>query len=410
MRRDAGESPWERLRRSRAARFAFALRRLLGRRPRAASVWSEQAGTWSLGEGRHWTELPQVQEFINRRVSGDPAVNPYEHFLRSRLERRLPVGKALTIGCGSGELERGLARLGFAAEHHGVDLAPGAIEKAIDAARREGLEHLQYRVDDANAIRLEAGAYDVVFGVHSIHHVARLESLFEQVAGALRPGGLLFLNEFVGPSRFQWTERQLEVVNGLLRVMPEDLRVSRVDGSVKRRARRPTVAEVIATDPSEAVRSAEILEVASEYFEILDVRPYGGTVLQLLLDDIAGNFARPGSGGREILDALADLEWALIQAGDLQSDFAVVVAGPKGYRPAPAGARRGRPVAPRRREGRFATPASSVEEVSAGGSAAGAAAARSATRAKKSRTASPGSAAASSPGPSSYQCAGRKRL
>lgn len=330
MRNEAGESSWERLRRSRAARFAFALRRLLLRRETAAGVWSEQAGTWSLAGGRHWTELLQVQELVNQRVSGDPSVNPYEYFLRSRLGGHLPVRRALTIGCGSGELERGLARLGFATEHLGIDVAQGAIEKAIDAARREGFGQLRYRAEDANDIRLQVGSFDVVFGVHSIHHVSRLESLFEQVAGALRPDGIFFLNEFVGPSRFQWTERQLEVVNGLLRVLPEGYRVSRVDGALKKRVRRPTVAEVVATDPSEAVRSAEILEVASSFFEILEVRPYGGTVLQILLDDIAGNFEAAGEQGRELVAAMADLEWALIEGGDLASDFAVVVARPKG--------------------------------------------------------------------------------
>lgn len=211
-----------------------------------------------------------------------------------------------------------------------MDVAPRAIEKAAASAKEAGLDHLRYRVVDGNALQIEPRSCDVVFGVHSIHHIARLEDVFRQVAGALRPGGLFFMNEFVGPTRFQWTERQLEVVNGLLRALPESFRLSSVDGRRKDVVRRPTVEEMIAVDPSEAVRSAEILPVASEHFEILEVRPYGGTVLQTLLDDIAGNFARPGTGGREILDAIADLEWALIQAGVLQSDFAVVVARPKG--------------------------------------------------------------------------------
>ncbi|MFN7987074.1 MAG: class I SAM-dependent methyltransferase [Thermoanaerobaculia bacterium] len=329
MRAGAAERLRERLRGSRAARFSFALRRLLLRRPTAAGVWGERAGTGAGGSPRHWTELAQVQAVINRRVSGDPDVNPYLHFLRTRLAGRLPVPRALTVGCGGGELERGLARLGFATEHVGVDVAPGAVAVAVEEARKEGLSSLRYAVADADALRLEAASYDVVFGVHSVHHVARLEHLFEQVARALRPDGLLYLNEFVGPSRFQWTDRQLEVVDGLLKVLPEPFRVSVVDGRVKRRARRPTVTEVIATDPSEAVRSAEILGVAAAYFEILEVRPYGGTVLQLLLEEIAGNFSRPDGEGRALLSAIADLEWSLVSAGDLPSDFATVVARPK---------------------------------------------------------------------------------
>ena len=275
---------------------------------------------------RHWTELRDVQDVVNRRVSGDPAVDPFMHFLRTWLAGRLPVARALTLGCGGGELERGLRQHGFAREHEGVDVAPLAIERAVAAAKEEGLGHLRYRVEDVNVLHLEPASYDVVFGVHSIHHVEALEHVFRQVAAALKPGGFFFMSEFVGPNRFQWTPLQLEVVNGLLRALPEEYRIRTGDGAVKMKVRRPTVSEMIATDPSEAVRSAEILDVAASFFEILEVRPYGGTVLQLLLEDIAGRFAQPGTGGRELLAAICDFEWALIGAGRLSSDFAVVVA------------------------------------------------------------------------------------
>lgn len=293
---------------------------------KVARFWSRQAGQWGIGGARHWTELPQVHEIINRRVSGDPAVDPYLHLLRSRLADRLPVDRALTIGCGGGDLERGLCQYGFAREHDAVDVAPGAIEKAIAAAARDGLAHLRYRVADGNALELEPGSLDVVFGVHSIHHISRLEAVFRQVARALRPGGIFFMNEFVGPTRFQWSDRQLEVVNALLRVLPEPLRVSATDGRLKTWVKRPTIEEMIAADPSEAIRSAEIIEIAADFFEVQEVRPYGGTVLQILLDDIAGNFARPDTGGPEILEAIAAIEWALIGTGELNTDFAVIVA------------------------------------------------------------------------------------
>lgn len=318
------------LRRLVSAALPAGVRAALRRNRTVAEIWGERAGRSRIGGMRHWTELRDVQDVINRRVSGDPAVDPFIYFLRTRLAGRLPVTRALTLGCGGGELERGLCQHGFALEHEGVDVAPLAVEKAVAAAREEGLEHLRYRVEDVNVLHLEPASYDVVFGVHSIHHVEGLEHVFRQVAAALKPGGFLFMSEFLGPSRFQWTDRQLEVVNGLLRALPEEYRIRTVDGGVKKKVRRPTVAEMLATDPSEAVRSAEILAVAAGFFEILEVRPYGGTVLQLLLEEIAGRFARPGTGGRELLAALCDLEWALIAAGHLTSDFAVVVARSKG--------------------------------------------------------------------------------
>lgn len=331
--RECPTSLGDRFRDSRLGRSVLGLRRRLRGTRTAAEFWSEQAGTWDLGGGRHWTELQQVQEIINERVSGEPNVNPYLYLLRTRLAGCLPVRSALTVGCGSGELERGFAPLGLATEHVGLDVAPGAIARAEAAAREAGLTQVRYHVADANTVRLEPGSFDVVFGVYSVHHVENLEHLFEQVALALRPEGFLFLNEFVGPTRFQWTDRQLEVVNGLLSSLPEEMRVSLVDGRPKRSVRRPTIAEMIATDPSEAVKSGELLEVASKFFEILEIRPYGGTVLHLLLDDIAGRFQRPEPWARQLLASIAEVEWALIASGDLPSDFAVVVAKPRSRLP-----------------------------------------------------------------------------
>lgn len=307
----------------------LSLRLALMRRRDAADVWGNAPDPVVPGHERDWTQLAQVRGHLNRRVSGDPAVDAYMYFLRTRLPDRLPVGDALTIGCGEGALERGLARHSFALRHDAVDVAPKAVERAAAAAQEAGLGHLRYRVADADHLRLEPGSYDVVLGVQAIHHIERLEHLFEQVAAALRPDGFLFLDEFVGPSRFQWTRRQLEAVDGILATLPERLRRSVADGRVRRRALRPTVREVRATDPSEAIRSEEILSVASRYFDLLEVRPYGGTILHLLLHEIAGNFSPSVPGGPEILDAIAELEWSLVTSGDLPSDFAIVVARPR---------------------------------------------------------------------------------
>ena len=102
------------LRRLAAAVGLGKLRRRVAGSGSVADVWGEQAGTWSVGGVRHWTELAEVQGVINRRVSGDATVDPYQYFLGKYLAGRLPVRNALTVGCGAGDLERGLCQYGFA--------------------------------------------------------------------------------------------------------------------------------------------------------------------------------------------------------------------------------------------------------------------------------------------------------
>jgi hypothetical protein len=86
---------------------------------------------------------------------------------------------------------------------------------------------------------------------------------------------------------------------------------------------------MIAIDPSEAIRSAELVPLVDSHFEIIERIDFGGTILQLLLQDIAGNFAPENARDVAVLDLLWMLEDRLISAGQLPSDFTLLVARAK---------------------------------------------------------------------------------
>jgi SAM-dependent methyltransferase len=294
---------------------------------RVKAVWGEQAGTWYVGRGVHWVEHKKVQERINNKVTGGSAVDRFHYFVVKYFHGRTPVDRALTLGCGAGEFERGLAQYGFCRRHEAIDVADGAIARAVDLARAAGFTHIRYRIDDLNTIELEPEHYDVIFGISAVHHVAMLERLYEQVARALKPGGYFFLDEYVGPSQFQWTDTQLAVVNEQLRIMPPYLKRSVVNGAESRGlAVRPEVAWMNESDPSEAIRSAEIVPLLPGYFEVLEQKGWGGSLLHLLLEDIAGNFDERNEGSLAYLEELFELEDRLIADGVLQDDFATIIA------------------------------------------------------------------------------------
>jgi hypothetical protein len=82
-----------------------------------------------------------------------------------------------------------------------------------------------------------------------------------------------------------------------------------------------------AIDPSEAVRSGEILNALSLFFNIAEKKDYGGTILHLLLEGIAFNFnGAPAGSGMRLLQTLFDVEGQLLQLGDITSDFSVIIA------------------------------------------------------------------------------------
>jgi SAM-dependent methyltransferase len=293
---------------------------------RVASVWAEQASSWYVGRGVHWVEHQLVQERINLKVVGDPGMDRYQYFVKKYFSEKVPVERVLTLGCGAGEFERGLASYNFCRHHDAIDISDGAIEQAIAAARSAGLTHISYRVDDLNRTVIEPNSYDVIFGISSVHHVSALERLFEQIVVGLKPDGLFFLDEFIGPSQFQWTDAQIEISNRELGKMPVGLTRSVTrPGTTKVPVVRPTIEFMTEYDPSEAIRSAEIVPLLPKYCDIIEMKGQGGSLLHLLLQDIAGNFNEQNEGSIAYLRQLFDLEDRLISKGVLQHDFATII-------------------------------------------------------------------------------------
>ncbi len=291
--------------------------------------WGQQAGTWKLGRGIFWLEHEEVQKRINKKVSGVPNKSPNQYLIEFMSKRgyKFPLERCLTLGCGSGALERDLSQFNFCLSHDAFDISDKAIGKAIAAAKDNNLVHIDYQVQDINEIHLLSNTYDVIFGVGSVHHFMKLEHIFHNVNKALKPDGIFFLNEYVGPSRFQWTDRQLEVINSILKILPKKYKRVITDTSVyKELYNRPTVKEVTAVDPSEAFRSAEIVPLLNKYFDVLKIKEIGGSILHSLLTNIAGNFKINREIDMMFLEAIFNLEDILMKYGDLSSDFVVIIA------------------------------------------------------------------------------------
>lgn len=294
------------------------------RRERVEGAWSvdvEQAPGW------YWMAHPAVRDRLNTLASGSPDTDSYGHLAALLRQRgvRVPIERAVSLGCGFGGLERDLASRGIIDEIDAYDIAPGAIVEARRLAQAGGLTGLRYHVADLETEAFTPGLVDVVFAHQSVHHVERLDELFATVAAMLKPGGIFHLHEFVGPIRFQWTDAQIAAVNRLLDSLPPRLRAL-PSGKPRPLQGRATVAAMIAADPSEAIRSSEILPVLRGYFDILEARPLGGALLHLALADIAQNFDPASAEDRALLESWFATEDAAMRDGTVGSDFMVITA------------------------------------------------------------------------------------
>jgi SAM-dependent methyltransferase len=291
-------------------------------------AWSISPEQRAEEAGWYWMAHPSVQKRINTQISGYPDCDAYGQLARVPAGRGwlLPISRAVSLGCGFGALERSLISRGMVREIRGYDLSEAAITEARRLAREQQLRNVTYHVADLEQLTLPTRSVDAVFAHQSIHHVEGLERLFSQIRRALKPGGIFHLHEFVGPSRFQWTDAQLSLVNEYLCSLPLRLRRLPSGGGSKPAVQRPTVDAMIAADPTEAVRSSEILAVLRGYFTIIEQHQIGGALLHLALGDIAQNFDADEPDDSLHLERLFALEDRMMAEGAIRSDFVVVTA------------------------------------------------------------------------------------
>ena len=200
-------------------------------------------------------------------------------------------GKWLSLGCGAGHAEIALARYGSVDEVLGMDPSAGAIKVATELALSSGVANkVTFAVSATDLPEFEPNSVDVVHMNMSLHHVHDLEWLFAQIFTALKPGGYFVANEFMGPRRFQWSDERLKVVTDFLAAMPDRLRRDYRDNTIKTQQETHPAEWWIAYDPTESVRSDDIIPLLKTIAPNLEIRPYGGNIANLVLENIIHNF------------------------------------------------------------------------------------------------------------------------
>lgn len=273
----------------------------------------------------HWWDIPAVRKRWNDLISGDANVDYPEYIARTYLACRESL-YGLSLGCGTGERVLRWVGLGKFKRMDAYDLSEVRIEYAINEAKEKGFGDLiNYRVADVYGIDVRESFYDVIIAEGALHHFSPLNEILLKIKHFLKPDGYLIVNEFVGPTRFQCTDRQLEVINGLLSILPVKYRITWSNHSIKSNVFRPSRLSMILSDPSEAVESSNILPLLDQLFEVIEVKEYGRTLLQLLFYDIAHHFLSEDEETQRFLRLCFEVEDVLLESNDIQSDFAMVV-------------------------------------------------------------------------------------
>jgi O-antigen biosynthesis protein len=258
----------------------LALRPMRSYEAQVATHWENVDMT----EVRSFWQSPVVMAALNERITGRPGLDRLEYFAA----RYGPFHRAVSLGSGHGHVERRLAQLGIVRQVVGVDLSEARLGQAREKLPAELADRVTYHCANLETWEPE-GTFDLLVCKSVLHHIAGLERWMELVGA--QPACTVYVDDFVGPARFQWTDRQLEAINRLLQVLPDEYKRNlTAEGTVRRRVGRPDVQRFIANDPSEAIRSDEIVDVLDRYLRRVEVKPYGGAIYHQLFSRTMGNF------------------------------------------------------------------------------------------------------------------------
>jgi len=199
------------------------------------------AETWIYRDCLNVHDLPEIfhywsNKYVRPQLEAFGFSTPGELFrncLEEHCERRTgSAPRFLSIGSGNCDLEIEMASILCAKRHTDfvidcLDLNPAMLERGCSSAASNGVGgRIQFIQGDVNEWE-PAHEYDAVIANQSLHHVLKLERLFEGIRKALKPGGRFVISDMIGRNGHQLWPEALSIAHEFWRKLPPSYRFNR---------------------------------------------------------------------------------------------------------------------------------------------------------------------------------------
>jgi len=290
---------------------------------------------------KHWNNVSNSKVSYNFRWWGSPTIwNHYNRLtsgneggliqlLKQNLNGRI-LEKGISVGCGIGVTEMNLILKGVVKHFDLYELSDVRIAKGLERAKELNiLDKITFHNEDVfNSIENES--VDLVYWYDALHHMFDVDYTVKWCKKILKNEGFFCMNEYTGPSRFQFSDKSLEIASAIRSALPKKYLIDPRDGSYFNPiCYKPNAIALAKDDPSEAVDSGRIIQSVKNYFPNAAIKKLGGLVYMRVLDDIICNFNENDSKDLELLKALLDIDKALIQLTDVDNLYSAAIAQKK---------------------------------------------------------------------------------
>lgn len=234
-----------------------------------------------------------VVKHVNRTICGVPHEKlgaATATILRKKFPGRV-FKTAVSIGYGNGFKEMQLIADGIVERFHLFELSTERVNQGTQLAKKRGLlDRVEFYNSDGLK-RAQANKFDLVHWNNSLHHMLDVNEAVRWSHVALKSHGVFFMDDFVGPDRMQWSDKMLKFATRVRRALPEKYLQDpyRPQKKLPVRVKKPMRIVMLLKDPTECADSSRIVPCVKKWFPNVEVRPAGGTVYHLALNDVLHN-------------------------------------------------------------------------------------------------------------------------
>lgn len=279
-----------------------------GEAQKAGDYWDTSTDVYAQMPPRaRWPSSPHIVRYQNERacgriISGASNRGAIELF-KDMAGSDVPVGKAVSIGCGPGHKELLLLEDGTVEHFDLYDVSQESLNAGRSLAKQMGVEDRVRFIHGYDFEKELTETYDLVYWDNALHHMFDATAAVRWSHSALRPGGWFLMTDYVGSNRFQWPEEACDLVDAIRGSLPDECFYNPINPSMpySRTAPRPTLPDM-EYDPSEAADSEAIIPAIEAYFPEPTIKHVGGTVFHQALNDVLTNIPEES----ELLSALLE--------------------------------------------------------------------------------------------------------
>lgn len=190
----------------------------------------------------------------------------------------------------------------------------------------DGVAWFPHKVD-CNVIDLPRSAFDLVVVSHGAHHVMRIDHFFEEARASLKPGGLIYIYEWIGPEFLKVPRKNRLVATLLLLALFPSRRTRRTHMNKVKGWRWIIDAADPNVDPSEACNSLQLHRAFSDRFVPISQHLHGALTYPMF-EGIGQNLDESKSSVRLRLRWVLAIERFLIARRWVHPLFVEAVAEP----------------------------------------------------------------------------------